>query len=170
MFFIKLMTAVYKSTDFLETIKNGQSMIFSTLINKETGSEFNYTFTGKVIMTPRKSDFGPISFGITVNPDQVKFLKEVSHLLNFPITEGWTKTLGLAKKEENSMFFKLRVNTNKFRAILFESDFEKWYGVEVDVHTKLNTYFNAEKKICGLYFTVKEVQESVKDSTKGTTL
>lgn len=169
MFLSKLMTTVYKSTDFLDTIKNGQAMVFSTLINKETGADFHYTFTGKVIMSPRKSDFGPISFGIAVNTDQVKFLKEVSHLLNFPITDGWTKTIGLTK-DENSMFFKLRVDTNKFRSILFESDFEKWYGVEVDVHTKLNTYFNSEKKICGLYFTVKEVQASVKDSTVGTTL
>lgn len=157
------MTTVYKSTDFLETIKNNQAMVFSTLINKETGQDFHYTFTGKVIMTPRKSDFGPISFGIAVNDDQVKFLKEVSHLLNFPITDGWTKTIGL--KNENSMFFKLRVDSNKFRSILFEPEFEKWYGVQVDVKTKLNTYFNPEKKICGLYFTVKEVQASVKDSS-----
>ncbi len=157
-------TTVYKSTNFLDNIKNGETMVYAPLINKETGQDFYYTFTGKVIMTPRKSDFGAISFGIAVNPDHVKFLKEVSHLLNFPITDGWTKTIGLTK-EENSMFFKLRVDTNKFRSILFESDFEKWFGVEVDVHTKLNTYFNAEKKLCGLYFTVKEVQASVKDST-----
>ena len=162
----------FEDRKFVKSIKEGKfctAPLFNLTTKENLEIEWEGILSSNGISKSKFGDKVSYSFGFKSEDDNCDY---GAHLFEcFQEEKALTGWVFADLVKYNSVYFKLQEKNGAFNATsnlkwspenIHELPITK--GQKIVVSAKVNAYFNPEKQICGIYFTVSDVQFNEEDS------